>query len=197
VKLAQSESWEDFFFRYVRYMFRAEEIAAGPRTPKLDRLLNVLFNRVIPRLLRPLETGGRTVTPVLLHTDLWAGNSGIDPEGLPIIFDPCSMYGHNEFDIGVWAMGRGVITRHFIDNYTNINGKSWPEEDFDARNMLYLMAFEARVSATITGDPMIREFVLECLTALDEMVPDTYEEWATARGEKIYPIKVDRGLVWP
>jgi fructosamine-3-kinase len=96
VNLAQSESWEDFFFRYMRYMIRAEQIAAGPRTPEMERLLEDLFNRIIPRLLRPLETGGREIVPVLLHTNLWAGNAGIDSEGLPIIFDPCSMYGHNE-----------------------------------------------------------------------------------------------------
>ena len=96
VKLAKSQSWEDFFFRYMRYMMTAEQIAAGPRTSEMVRLLNALFNRIIPRLLRPLETGGREISPVLLHTDLWAGNSGIDVEGLPIIFDPCSMYGHSE-----------------------------------------------------------------------------------------------------
>ncbi|KAH7304038.1 Fructosamine kinase-domain-containing protein [Stachybotrys elegans] len=139
VKLAQSDSWEDFFFRYVRYMLRAEEIAAGPRTAEMEQLLDALFNRIIPRLLRPLETGGRTIIPVFLHTDLWAGNTGTNTEGLPIIFDPCSMYGHNEFDLGVWSAVRGMITRPFIDNYTNLNERSQPMEDFNARNLLYLL----------------------------------------------------------
>jgi protein-ribulosamine 3-kinase len=86
-------------------------------------------------------------------------------------------------------MARGVITREFIDNYTNTTPKSQPEQDFDARNLLYLLAFEARVSATITGDPMFREIVTDCLSKLEEIVPETYEEWALARGEEICPPK--------
>ncbi|KAK8108333.1 uncharacterized protein PG998_010346 [Apiospora kogelbergensis] len=74
VVLEKSVSWEDFFVRYVRYLFRAQEIAQGPRTPEIERLVNLLFNRLIPQLLRPLETGGREITPTLLHTNLWDGN---------------------------------------------------------------------------------------------------------------------------
>ncbi|KAK7947782.1 uncharacterized protein PG986_008668 [Apiospora aurea] len=77
VVVDKSDSWEGFFTRYVRYMFRAEEIAQGPRTPELDRLVNLLFSKIIPRLLRPLETGGRSIAPTLLHTNLWDGNLGV------------------------------------------------------------------------------------------------------------------------
>jgi fructosamine-3-kinase len=33
-----------------------------------------LLKKVIPRLLDPLETDGRSIKPVLLHGDLWLGN---------------------------------------------------------------------------------------------------------------------------
>ncbi|KAK6824517.1 Ketosamine-3-kinase [Apiospora arundinis] len=39
------------------------------------------FTRFIPRLLRPLETGGRQITPTLLHTNLWDGNIGVKEDG--------------------------------------------------------------------------------------------------------------------
>jgi protein-ribulosamine 3-kinase len=116
LKLEQSESWEDFFFRYMKYMIRAEAVAAGPRTPEYEKLLETLFKRLIPRLLRPLETGGRDIKPVLLHTDLWAGNAGIDTEGLPIIFDPCSIYGHNECRVSPQAQRSLLI---------NSSSRSW------------------------------------------------------------------------
>ena len=65
---------------------------------RLDALLPVLFDKVIPRLLRPLESHGRVVRPSLVHGDLWYGNTGIvnptTEEG--IIFDPSSFWAHNE-----------------------------------------------------------------------------------------------------
>lgn len=55
------------------------------------------FEKVILRLLRPLETGGRSIRPTLIHGDLWHGNAETDAEtGQPIIFDAASFYAHNE-----------------------------------------------------------------------------------------------------
>lgn len=99
VKVVKGRSWEDYFGRYVRYLLLAEQLAQGPPkdVDEYRRLTRVLFDRLIPRLLRPLETGGREIQPRLLHTDVWHGNTGIDIEdGRPIIYDPCAVYGHNE-----------------------------------------------------------------------------------------------------
>lgn len=159
VVVAKSRSWEDFFTRYTRYMFRAEEMAQGPRTPEIERLAGVLFNRIIPRLLRPLETGGRGLVPRLLHTDLWTGNLGVNEEGNAIIFDPMSMYGHNEsayrtsriivskndfanrhvVDIGVWNNARQKTGMPFINHYHSLYPRSAPEEDSYGRIQLYAL----------------------------------------------------------
>ncbi|KAI1328104.1 Fructosamine kinase-domain-containing protein [Xylariaceae sp. FL0255] len=155
--LPKSDSWEHFFTHYLRFQFRAEEIAQGPRPPVMETLVQVLFNRLIPRLLRPLETGGREIQPRLLHTDFWDGNASVDEQGLPIMFDPCCMYGHNEFDVGVWLNPRMVTGQPFINSYHNFFAPSAPEEDHVGRNILYSLAFEARVSATILGTSLFRE----------------------------------------
>ena len=57
----------------------------------------MLFRKVIPRLLRPLESGGRSISPSLVHGDLWYGNAGIINElGEGIVYDPASFWAHNE-----------------------------------------------------------------------------------------------------
>ena len=70
--------------------------AKGP-DPDFKTLLPVLFDKVIPRLLRPLESEGRCIKPTLVHGDLWYANSGIDVNtNQPLIFDACGFYAHNE-----------------------------------------------------------------------------------------------------
>lgn len=117
LRLAQSSSWEDYLVRYLHYFFRAEEIAQGERPSKMQELMEILFGRIIPRLIRPLETGGREISPRVLHTDLWSGNSAVGKDGKPVIFDPCSIYGHNEFDLGVWSFIREPYGHCFVDSY--------------------------------------------------------------------------------
>ncbi|KAK8861794.1 Fructosamine kinase-domain-containing protein [Apiospora arundinis] len=197
VVVAKSNSWEDFFNRYMRYIFRAEEIAQGPRTAEIERLAGLLFNRIIPRLLRPLETGGRSIAPRLLHTDLWTGNLGVNEDGDAIIFDPMSMYGHNEMDVGVWNNARQKTGMSFVNKYHSMYPRSAPEEDSYGRIVLYTLAFEVRVAATKVGNPLYRNEMVRYMTDLEHRYPDSYEEWAKNRGETVFPPKVDSGLRWP
>jgi len=66
---------------------------------ELDMCERALLEKVIPRLLRPLEGEGRTVRPCLVHGDLWDGNVGVveeEGEERAVVFDPGSFWGHNE-----------------------------------------------------------------------------------------------------
>jgi len=90
------ESWERFFANSLRYALDLEISTKGP-DKELEALIPLLFGKVIPRLLRPLETGDRMLKPSLVHGDLWYGNSGINiADGQPLVFDACSFYAHNE-----------------------------------------------------------------------------------------------------
>ncbi|KAI0652017.1 fructosamine kinase PKL/CAK/FruK [Trametes meyenii] len=89
-------------------------------------------NRVIPALLEPL-----VIQPVLLHGDLWSGNTGIDRStGAPVIFDPSSYYGHNEADLAIGRMFGG-IPESFYTTYHEYLPKSEPLEQYDLRQELY------------------------------------------------------------
>ncbi|KAM7192874.1 Fructosamine kinase domain containing protein [Naviculisporaceae sp. PSN 640] len=90
------DKWEDFFANSLRHVLKVREERAGPND-ELDSLLPTLFEKVIPRLLRPLETGGRTLTPSLVHGDLWCGNAAVIEEtDESIVYDPAAFWGHNE-----------------------------------------------------------------------------------------------------
>lgn len=90
------ENWETFFTKAMRQTLSAEIEIRG-RSDELDSLSQALFDKVIPRLLRPLESDGRSVKPSLVHGDLWYANTGTDIEtGECLVFDPCCFYAHNE-----------------------------------------------------------------------------------------------------
>jgi protein-ribulosamine 3-kinase len=90
------DSWEIFFAKSMRQA-QDLEIKAKGYDPEFHVLIPTLFDTVIPRLLRPLESDGRRVKPSLVHGDLWFANSGIDADSdEPLIFDACCFYAHNE-----------------------------------------------------------------------------------------------------
>jgi protein-ribulosamine 3-kinase len=84
-----NESWEAFFAQQMEGAFEAEQEVHG-LSEDYQRLLPALYEKVIPRLLRPLETGENTLKPALTHGeniiteicimlmvksgDLWDGN---------------------------------------------------------------------------------------------------------------------------
>lgn len=90
------DSWEVFFAKAMRHALDLEIERKG-RNGELDDLSDILFEKVIPRLLRPLESEGRRVKPSLVHGDLWHANAGIDSKtNQPLVFDACCFYAHNE-----------------------------------------------------------------------------------------------------
>lgn len=89
-------SWEAFFAKNLRFALDLEIEAKG-YDAEFDVLVPAIFERVIPRLLRPLETDGRSIKPSLIHGDLWYANSGMDVDtDEPLVFDACCFYAHNE-----------------------------------------------------------------------------------------------------
>ena len=91
-----TDTWEEFYIQGLTRMFQLEEKTQG-LSAELKELGIPLYEKVIPRLLRPLETGGRSIEPVLVHGDLWCGNASTDlANDTPIVFDACSFYAHNE-----------------------------------------------------------------------------------------------------
>ncbi|KAK8103674.1 uncharacterized protein PG998_010707 [Apiospora kogelbergensis] len=91
-----TNSWEEYFGRQFRADMAFVQRVFGA-DPELVELTDQFIDKVVARLLRPLQTGGRNIKPSLCHGDLWDGNVQIDADTQqPIIFDAVCFYGHNE-----------------------------------------------------------------------------------------------------
>ena len=93
------DSWEIYFAKSMRWALKLELEVKGS-DPEFDLLIPILFDKVIPRLLRPLESEGRSVKPSLVHGDLWYANSGVDMNTWDsLVFDACCFYSHHECEL--------------------------------------------------------------------------------------------------
>ncbi|MCJ1399879.1 hypothetical protein MMC11_003082 [Xylographa trunciseda] len=131
-----TDTWEEFFANGLRHMFKLNVELAGP-CKQLEVLMPKLFDKVIPRLLRPIEP---FIKPSLVHGDLWCGNAAVNiKDGKPIVFDPCCFWAHNEYEFGNWRPKRNMFTEEYFAAYQLYYPKAIPEEDYDDRNALYAM----------------------------------------------------------
>ncbi|KAL8297564.1 hypothetical protein RB597_006590 [Gaeumannomyces tritici] len=160
------DSWEVFFTKSMRYALSLEIERQGT-TEELDSLSKVLFDKVIPRLLRPLESNGRSVKPSLVHGDLWYANAGIDAKsGQPLVFDACCFYAHNEYEFGQWRPACNRFGNEYVAAYNSFVQISPPEEDFEGRLDLYRLRFGTHVSALFLGSDTLRPQVLDVMRGL-------------------------------
>lgn len=152
-KVDWKDSWEAFFTELLKETLDAEEKSQGS-DPEMTKLKEAIFAKVIPRLLRPLETGGRSIQPRLVHGDIWDGNTSTDiVKDMPVIYDSTCLYAHNECksddhhetlkvideldELAPWRPARHKMGKPYIRAYTKYFPISAPEEDFDDRVLLY------------------------------------------------------------
>lgn len=93
-----TDTWEEFFTRDMRRMLLIERMTKGRINQDLDNLIKPFLDKVIPRLLRPMETGPTRIAPVLLHGNLNYNNVAVQG-GLtndPLIYESSAFWGHHE-----------------------------------------------------------------------------------------------------
>lgn len=177
-----TDTWEEFYIQGLKRMFQLEKEAQGPSS-ELDSLRTPLYEKVIPRLLRPLETGGRSIEPSLVHGDLWYGNASTDlATDEPIVFDACCFYAHNEYELGTWRPVRYRLGKPYIEAYHRHYPVSAPVEDHDDRNALYSIRYNMHASASYPGNTQFRTMVIDEIRRLVEKYPGGYEEWEERQG---------------
>ncbi|KAF2162552.1 hypothetical protein M409DRAFT_27174 [Zasmidium cellare ATCC 36951] len=188
-----TDSWEVFVTNYMRDLMRTIEAAQDPGR-EFRNLFDQVVEKVIPRLLRPLESGGRSITPCLVHGDLYTGNvSVVDWEALePVVYDATCLYAHNEWDLAPWGLARHRLGRAYLEAYCGYFPISAPEADFEDRNALYILRWEMKGLAIYPGDMRYRSYSMEAMRRLVEKFPEGYEGWAREQGETPAPASQPR-----
>ncbi|RAK95380.1 uncharacterized protein BO80DRAFT_368900 [Aspergillus ibericus CBS 121593] len=172
-----ADTWEEFFINGFRHMINMNIERGGPWV-ELEGLDTAMVEKVIPRLLRPMETAGRSIKPSLVHGDLWCGNAAIDmATNSPLIYDPASFYAHNEYELGNWRPERNKFSRSYFNAYHSHIPKSAPEDDYDDRNALYSMRFNLQAAALFPDVTSFRESVTDEMKRLIAKYPGGYEDY--------------------
>ncbi|PMD62260.1 uncharacterized protein K444DRAFT_610362 [Hyaloscypha bicolor E] len=183
---AWHDTWEESYYHSMKWFMQAEEKSQGV-DEEMQELCQGILDKVIPRLLRPLETGGRRIQPRLIHGDIWAGNTSWNIDtNMPVIYDAAALYAHNEYtvEMAAWRPIRHLIGRQYMKAYFHYFPVSAPEEDQDDRNMLYYLRWDLKSSALFSGNLRYRNMAKETMKTLIAKFPGGYEEWAREKGEQ-------------
>lgn len=147
------DSWAEFFADERLVVILEESEKRNGRDAGLRELVERTAQRVVPALLGDGHLGydkngnGEGITPVVIHGDLWSGNADRgrivgsgrkedeDSTG-EVVYDPCAVYGHSEFELGIMKMFGGFGST-FFNAYHKIVPKTEPVEEYEDRVKLY------------------------------------------------------------
>lgn len=104
---AQPNGWKDSwidFWREQRLGFQLRLAAQNGHGGKLQTLGEKLMD-VLPAFF-----ANYSLSPSLLHGDLWSGNHAFLTDGVPVIFDPAPYYGDRECDMAMTELFGGYPT---------------------------------------------------------------------------------------
>ena len=92
--------------------------------------------------------------------------------GQAFVFDAGSFFGHNEYETGNWRAPRHKLSdRAYIEEYKKRFPISPPEEDWDARNLLYSLTFNIG-NAIYTPGSSQKQVIYDDMTRLCRMFCD-------------------------
>ncbi|CAG8954642.1 hypothetical protein HYFRA_00004562 [Hymenoscyphus fraxineus] len=182
------ESWAALFHRHLGHIISLAKSTFNWQ--KFDIVSDLTLEKVVPRLLLPLQENGRVLKPSLIHGDCWDGNTALDgATGEAFVFDACSFYGHNEYDTGNWRASRHLLSgKKYMECYKETFPVSEPVEDWDARNLLYSLPFNLENAMYIPGSDQ-RQVVYEEMMTLCKMFCPGDLETAMSGGIKKGEVK--------
>ncbi|PSN70508.1 Ketosamine-3-kinase [Corynespora cassiicola Philippines] len=136
-------SWAEFYAENrLRFILRRAEKSNGV-DKELHTLVEMTASKVVPRLIGDDHlNGGKGITPVVVHGDLWSGNASVGAIGAKggepeeVVYDPSACYAHSEFELGIMKMFGG-FGGSFLNEYHELCPKSEPVGEYEDRVKLY------------------------------------------------------------
>jgi len=146
------ESWCVVYRKLLGHVVQHDQEKLGP-WPEFKVVATIVLDQVTPRLLEPLQSQGRSIKPCLVHGNLWDGNTATDMRtGEPFIFDPGSMYAHNEFETGNWRAARHRLSNNsYVRGYKRHFPASEPGDEWEPRRILYSLRFNLGAAINFPG----------------------------------------------
>lgn len=160
-------------------MLKTEEESQGPQTEELRDLLQQIFDKVIPNLLRPMESSGHHIMPSLIHGDFWHGNISTDVNtGNLVTYDAGAFWGHNEYEIRTMTeRARYKFSPAWQQEYLKHYPAAYPQEDFEARSEQYLLRSKVHDSALFSKNSKFRDTLIEHAKSLVDRYGQSHESW--------------------
>ncbi|KAK8008249.1 hypothetical protein PG991_010800 [Apiospora marii] len=94
------DSWEVLYRKQLDHVFELDR-QKQPPWDEYEFYADLVLEKCVTQLLRPLQSEGRSIKPCLVHGNVWDGNTATDMEtGKPFVFDGSAFYAHNEYELG-------------------------------------------------------------------------------------------------
>ncbi|KAL1862500.1 hypothetical protein VTK73DRAFT_6876 [Phialemonium thermophilum] len=166
-------SWTTFFQTLMRDVYKLD-VEVNGFWQELDDAVQTTLHRLIPRLLDPLTSDGRSIKPCLIHGDLWEANIGTDAyTGEIYIFDACAYYAHHEKELGIWrCKHHKLYGEEYRQEYFKNYQPSEPLEEYDDRNRLYSVETLLINSAHFPGSETRQRALDEMRYLIEKYIPD-------------------------
>ncbi|KAI1189293.1 Fructosamine/Ketosamine-3-kinase [Nemania serpens] len=156
-------SWEAAWASQMKSLMNQDNCLHG-MNEEYSNLQASFFDVVIPKYLGPLESGGRSITPCLIHSGLRPGNvkPRVGSESVCML-NSSAYWGHHEAELGICRIPHYGLGELYVEEYLKRMPISEPKEDFDVRNAIYAMKHHVLLSLIHHDDPSFRQ------NAIDEM----------------------------
>jgi protein-ribulosamine 3-kinase len=150
-------SWSSFFSRLIADLFSAECILNGP-WPSYESAFKKLLQHVIPQLLEPLQSDGRSIKPCLVHGNLSVANTPTNlASGSPVFFDTAAFYAHHEYELGMWRRATVNFDDKYFWQYFKHYPPSEPIKAWEDRVRLYSIKFNLVYMISCPGSLVVRK----------------------------------------
>ncbi|KAJ0125185.1 phosphotransferase enzyme family protein [Diaporthe amygdali] len=132
------ESWAEFYADNRLRTIGSQCVKSNGKDGEFEKAVETVAAKVVPRLIG--DDRVKEIKPVVIHGDLWSGNHSrgvIAGQGgtEEVVYDPSSVYGHSEYELGVMRMFGGFSG--FWKEYEKLVPKAEPKEEWEDRVALY------------------------------------------------------------